>query len=78
VLPKHISLVGLHGGAHATHEPARIPEPVARLVELHASGRIAPEIFPRRYGLDELPEALAALGSRRTWGKVVVAPNPGA
>jgi NADPH2:quinone reductase len=78
VLLKNISIVGLHWGAHAIHEPARIPETFARLFELHASGRIAPEIFPRRYGLDELPEALAALGSRRTWGKVVVAPNPGA
>jgi len=78
VLLKNISIVGLHWGAHAIHEPARIPETFARLFELHSSGRIAPEIFPQRFGLDELPEALAALGSRRTWGKVVVAPNPGA
>ncbi|MBU6282674.1 NADPH:quinone oxidoreductase family protein [bacterium] len=75
VLLKNVSIVGLHWGAHAIHEPARIPETFARLFELHSAGRIAPEIFPRRYALDELPEALAALGSRRTWGKVIVAPN---
>ncbi|MEI8357929.1 MAG: NADPH:quinone oxidoreductase family protein [Deltaproteobacteria bacterium] len=75
VLLKNISLVGLHWGAHAKHEPARIPETFARLFELHARGAIEPEIFPRRFALDEIPEALAALGSRRTWGKVVVTPK---
>lgn len=75
VLLKNISLVGLHWGAHAIHEPARIAETFDRLFELWSAGRIAPAIFPRRFGLDELPEALAALGSRRTWGKVVVTPN---
>jgi len=78
VLLKNISIVGLHWGAHAIHEPARIRETFDRLFELHSAGRIAPEIFPRRHALEELPEALAALGSRRTWGKVVVTPNAAA
>lgn len=75
VLLKNISIVGLHWGAHAMHEPGRIPETFAALFELHRAGRIAPVIYPRRYRLDELPEALAALGSRRTHGKVIVAPQ---
>lgn len=75
VLLKNISIVGLHWGAHAIHEPARIPQTFEALFDLHRQGRIEPVIFPRRFALEELPEALAALGSRRTHGKVVVRPN---
>ena len=74
VLLKNISLVGLHWGAHLTNEPARIGETFARLFELYRAGAIEPVIFPERYGLEDLPKALAALGSRRTYGKVIVSP----
>ena len=73
VLLKNISLVGLHWGAHAMHEPARIGETFCALFGLYAKGAVEPVIY-RRYPLDELPAALEALGSRRTYGKVVVAP----
>jgi NADPH2:quinone reductase len=73
VLLKNISLVGLHWGAHAMYEPARIGETFDALFALLAEGKIRPLVY-RTYGLDELPEALAALGSRRSWGKVIVRP----
>jgi len=73
VLLKNISLVGLHWGAHAMHEPARIGETFHALFELYAKGVVEPVIY-RSYPLEELPAALEALGSRRTYGKVVVAP----
>src|SRR5262245_14648552 len=73
VLLKNIALVGLHWGAYAMHEPARIAETFRALFALYDAGKIAPVVF-RAYPLDELPEALAALGSRRTYGKVVVTP----
>jgi len=73
VLLKNISLVGLHWGAYAMHEPHRIAETFRALFALYAAGKIAPMIF-RAYPLAELPEALTALGSRRTYGKVVVTP----
>jgi NADPH2:quinone reductase len=73
VLLKNISLVGLHWGAHAVHEPARIGETFDALFALLAAGKIRPLAY-RTYGLAELPEALAALGSRRSWGKVIVRP----
>jgi NADPH2:quinone reductase len=73
VLLKNIALVGLHWGAYAMHEPQRIAETFRALFALYAAGKIAPVIF-RAYPLAELPEALAALGSRRTYGKVVVTP----
>jgi len=73
VLLKNISLVGLHWGAHAMYEPARIGETFDALFALLAEGKIRPLVY-RTYGLDELPDALAALGSRRSWGKVIVRP----
>jgi NADPH:quinone reductase len=73
VLLKNISLVGLHWGAHAMYEPARIGETFDALFGLLAGGKIRPLVY-KTYGLDELPDALAALGSRRSWGKVIVRP----
>jgi NADPH2:quinone reductase len=73
VLLKNISLVGLHWGAHAMHEPARIGETFCALFGLYGKGAVEPVIY-RSYPLAELPAALEALGSRQTYGKVVVAP----
>lgn len=73
VLLKNISIVGLHWGAHAIHEPARVAETFAALFRLYREGKIVPVIF-RSYPLDELPAALEALGSRQSYGKVVVVP----
>jgi NADPH2:quinone reductase len=73
ILLKNISVVGLHWGAYAQHEPARIGETFDALFRLYDEGRIAPVIF-ETFPLEELPAALAALGGRRTYGKVIVAP----
>jgi NADPH2:quinone reductase len=73
VLLKNISLVGLHWGAHALHEPERIRETFRALFALHREGKIAPVVY-RAYPLAELSAALAALGGRATYGKVVVVP----
>jgi len=73
VLLKNIAIVGLHWGAHVQHEPARIGETFTALFELYAQGKIRPVVFGR-YALDELPAALEALGSRRSYGKIVVTP----
>ena len=73
VLLKNISLVGLHWGAHLMHEPERVPEVFAALFDLYRAKKIAPVIY-RAYPLAELPVALEALGSRGSYGKVVVRP----
>jgi NADPH2:quinone reductase len=73
ILLKNISIVGLHWGAHVQHEPARIPETFRALFELYRAGRIRPVIF-ETYPLEQVAVALEALGSRKTWGKVIVAP----
>jgi NADPH2:quinone reductase len=73
ILLKNIAVVGLHWGAYAKFEPERIPETLAALLALQEKGAIRPEIY-RRYPLEQAGEALAALGSRHTWGKVVLTP----
>jgi NADPH2:quinone reductase len=73
VLLKNIALVGLHWGAHAVHQPARVAEVFDALLRLQGEGKVTPVIY-REYPLAELPAALAALGSRQSYGKVIVAP----
>jgi NADPH2:quinone reductase len=80
-LLKNISLVGLHWGAYAFNEPERIEETWQGINELVDSGRFKGTVFTDKeyVGLEKVPEALEALGSRGTWGKVVVkVPQPGA
>ena len=55
------------------HEPARVDETFSALFELHRQRKIDPVIY-RAYPLAELPAALEALGSRQSYGKVVVTP----
>jgi len=73
ILLKNISVVGLHWGAYAQHEPARISETFEALFRLYEEGKIKPVIF-KAFPLEQLPTALAALGGRKTYGKVIVAP----
>ena len=73
ILLKNIAITGLHWGAHVAKEPARIPETFDALFALHAEGKIEPVIY-KTYGLDETPVALHDLASRKTYGKVIIAP----
>ena len=73
ILLKNIEVTGLHWGAYAQHQPETIPEVFRALFALYEAGRIRPLVF-RAYPLDEAGQALADLGSRRTWGKVVLTP----
>jgi NADPH2:quinone reductase len=73
VMLKNISLVGCHWPGYATAEPERVREAYDGLFRLYGEGRIRP-VVSARYALEDLPEALEALGSRGTVGKVVVEP----
>jgi NADPH2:quinone reductase len=73
ILLKNIAVTGLHWGAHVEKDPARIGDCFRALFRLHARGQIAPVIY-RRYKLDEVPAALAALANRETYGKVIIEP----
>lgn len=73
ILLKNIAITGLHWGAHVTKDPEKIPRTFDALFELYAAGKIKPEIY-KTYGLDEVAVALHDLASRKTYGKVIVAP----
>ncbi len=73
ILLKNIAVVGLHWGAYAIHQPERIPEIFADLAKLYGTGHVRPLIFGT-YSLDEVPKALEALGSRGSYGKVIITP----
>jgi len=73
VLLKNISVVGVHWSAYPDREPERIDECFEGLFEMAARGEIDP-LVSARYSLEQAGEALAALGSRRTVGKVVLVP----
>ena len=74
ILLKNIAITGLHWGAHVTSDPEKIPQTFEALFALYEAGRIKPVIYDR-YGLDDVPAALGALGSRKTHGKVIVTPS---
>jgi len=73
ILLKNIAITGLHWGAHAAKDPEKISQTFDALFELYAAGKIQPEIY-KTYGLDEVAVALRDLASRKTYGKVIVAP----
>jgi NADPH2:quinone reductase len=73
ILLKNIAVTGLHWGAHVVHDPARVAATFRALLDLYEAGKIEPVIF-KRYSLDDVPIALGALASRKTYGKLIVAP----
>jgi NADPH2:quinone reductase len=80
VLLKNISIVGIHWGQYAVQERGTVLSVWADLSRLIAEGKLRGSTFSDRdfVGLESIPEALTALGSRKTWGKVVVTvPQPG-
>ncbi|KAG7105279.1 Quinone oxidoreductase-like protein 2 like [Verticillium longisporum] len=74
VLLKNISLVGIHWGQYANHEPQTVGTVWDDIMQLVKDGKMrGTEFSDERYdGLERVPAALTALGSRGTWGKVVV------
>ncbi|KAH8596670.1 hypothetical protein B0O99DRAFT_651428 [Bisporella sp. PMI_857] len=74
VLLKNISIVGLHWGAYTINEPEMIPVVWEGIFKLIREGKFRGTVFSDKefVGLESVPEALESLGSRGTWGKVVV------
>ncbi|ROT43621.1 zeta-crystallin [Sodiomyces alkalinus F11] len=74
VLLKNIALVGIHWGQYAVHEPDAVVAVWEGIMKLVKEGKLRGTEFTDRSfaGLESVPDALVALGSRATWGKVVV------
>jgi NADPH:quinone reductase len=73
VLLKNIAVVGLYWGAYQMRDPAKVQAAHDALSGHVARGELAPMVW-KELPLAQLPEALAALESRASWGKVVVTP----
>lgn len=73
VLLKNISLVGIHWGPYFEHDPDVLQRAQADLNRLYAEGKIKP-VISETHSLRHAPAALAALGSRKTTGKVLLRP----
>ncbi|OKL58369.1 hypothetical protein UA08_06229 [Talaromyces atroroseus] len=74
VLLKNVSIVGLHWGQYANFERETVDTVWRGIFELIEQGKFRGTAFAdeRFVGLESVARALRALGSRDTWGKVVV------
>jgi NADPH2:quinone reductase len=73
ILLKNISIVGLHWGAYAHHAPEAFHQAHEALLQMYAAGTIKPVVW-KAFPLAQLPDALSAIESRASYGKVVVRP----
>ncbi len=71
ILLKHISLVGVHFGPMTKHAPEQIASCFRSLMKLYEEGSIKP-VISKSYPLSRAADALAALGDRKTHGKIVL------
>jgi NADPH2:quinone reductase len=70
VLIKNYSVVGVHWGLYNVMNPALVRSTHDELIRLFEAGQIDP-LVSERVALADVPGALARLGGRGTWGKVV-------
>ncbi|MCW2699015.1 MAG: putative alcohol dehydrogenase, zinc-containing [Blastococcus sp.] len=73
LLVKNYSVVGLHWGLYRTHDPAIVGMVHEQLLRLVEEGHVDP-LIGAVHPLEEAPQALEALASRTTVGKVVLVP----
>lgn len=73
VLLKNYAVVGVHWGLFRKLMPQGVQEIHDKLMQLYLNGRIKPLVY-QEFPLDELPQTLDLLGTRKTWGKVVLRP----
>ena len=71
VLIKNYSVVGVHYGYFAKLFPEQVTIEHEKIMKLYEEGKINPLIY-QEYSFEQVPEALKLLGTRNTWGKVVV------
>lgn len=74
VLLKNASLVGMNWGQYPKSEPETVLAMWRGIFDLTDQGKFRGTVFKDEsfVGLESVPRALNALGSRETWGKVVV------
>jgi NADPH2:quinone reductase len=71
VLLKNISLVGLHWGPYQDKDPAKISAAMGALFGMYERGELMIEVSGT-YPLEQAPEALDQILTRRVQGKIVL------
>jgi NADPH2:quinone reductase len=71
VLLKHISLVGVHWGPSRLHDLPAVRDGFRALASLYRQRKIAPLVW-KTFPLENVAEALEALGNRQSVGKIVL------
>ncbi|KAJ1651764.1 hypothetical protein IWQ61_007753 [Dispira simplex] len=73
ILLKNTSVVGLHWGPYEKFEPTQVPKVWDVLLRWLERGDLKPVVYHQVYrGLDQVKDALDAIASRSSYGKVVV------
>jgi len=73
ILLKNISVVGVHWGLYSERDPALVRRWMTDLLAMVDKGNLRPVIF-KTFPLARAADALAAIGSRESYGKVVLVP----
>jgi NADPH2:quinone reductase len=73
ILLKNIAVTGVHWSAFKEKDPDLIDPTFEALFTLHDEGLIEP-LISATWPLERITEALGALGSRKTHGKVIITP----
>jgi len=71
VMLKHIALVGIHFGPMLQRAPEELATCFRELIQLITCGRLQPIIW-KQYPLEQVAEALDALSTRKSFGKIVL------
>ncbi|TNE48230.1 MAG: NADPH:quinone oxidoreductase family protein [Deltaproteobacteria bacterium] len=71
VLVKNIDIVGLYWGNYQFQQPELIRSTQETLYGMYKEGSIKPVLF-EEFAFDQLPDALASLAERRSYGKVIL------
>ncbi|MFC4713271.1 NADPH:quinone oxidoreductase family protein [Planococcus dechangensis] len=72
-LIKNYSIVGVHFGLFRNLMPDQVMKAHEELMELYKAGAIKPLLY-KEFGFEGVVDALEQLGSRKTYGKLVVTP----
>lgn len=71
LLVKNIAAVGFYWGSYRAFDPHRLRASLETLLAWYRSGKLKPHVSAR-FPLDRVKDALAALGDRKTTGKVIL------
>jgi NADPH2:quinone reductase len=71
VLLKNCSVVGVFWGSYEVHQPQKVDETLHALEEMYTQGHLKP-VTCAVYPLAELSKGLKHIGSRQSYGKVII------